>query len=73
MMKLARGRLAMSRYQPATSYSDAIARPICPKCGAKMMLARIEPDSPSHEKRMFECPACSHEISEIIEFKSTRP
>ena len=30
--------------------------PICPKCGATMWLARIEPDEPGHDSRTFECP-----------------
>lgn len=30
-----------------------------------MMLARIEPDEPGHEKRTFECPSCGKEIDEL--------
>jgi hypothetical protein len=59
----------MTLYKPATAYSDAITRPLCPKCGTKMMLSRIEPDSPGREQHTFECPACDKQISEIFEIK----
>ena len=58
----------MTLYQPTSSYSESIIRPPCPKCGARMLLSRIEPDSPSHEKRTFECTACQSETSEIVKF-----
>jgi hypothetical protein len=34
-----------------------------------MLLARIEPDAPDHDKRSFECSACGHEHSEVVKFK----
>jgi hypothetical protein len=58
----------MTMYQPATAYSNSITRPVCPKCGRQMMLARIEPDAPGHDKRTFEC-AGGHELSEVVKFK----
>ena len=59
----------MTIYQPATSYSAAIIRPPCPRCGTKMKLARIEPDKPDHDKRSFECEKCGNEHSEVVKFK----
>ena len=60
----------MTIYQPATAYSAAIIRPPCPRCGApRMMLARIEPDMPDHEKRSFECPNCGDEHREVVKLK----
>ena len=59
----------MTIYQPSTSYSVSIKRPSCPKCGTQMLLSRIEPDAPDHDKRTFKCSACSHELSEIVKFK----
>jgi len=59
----------MTTYQPVTPYSTSIIRPPCPKCGAQMLLARIEPDAPDHDKRSFECSACGHEHSEVVKFK----
>jgi hypothetical protein len=58
----------MTIYQPTTPYSDSIMRPVCRECGRKMMLSRIEPDAPGHDKRTFEC-AVGHEHSEIVKFK----
>jgi len=55
----------MTKFQPATSRTDAITRPGCPKCGTRMMLSRIEPESPGYEKHTFECPVCDHKESEI--------
>ena len=34
-----------------------------------MLLSRIEPNVPDHDKRTFECPACGHERSEVVKFK----
>lgn len=61
----------MSIYQPATPYSDSIKRPACPRCGTRMMLARITPvrDKPDHDKRSFECPKCGNEISDVVKFR----
>jgi hypothetical protein len=59
----------MTIYQPATSYSAAIVRPPCPTCGTRMLLVRIEPDEPDHDKRTFECAKCGNEHSEIVKFK----
>ena len=59
----------MTIFQPSTDYSNAIARPICSKCGATMMLSRIEPDSPGHDMRTFECTvSCGHSRTEIVKF-----
>ena len=44
-------------------------RPNCPKCGALMWIARIEPDEPDHETRTFECPACDHLLTEVMKYK----
>jgi transposase-like protein len=59
----------MTFYQPATPETDAIVRPACPRCGARMMLARIEPDSPGHERRTFECPSCEREEATVVAFR----
>jgi predicted RNA-binding Zn-ribbon protein involved in translation (DUF1610 family) len=58
----------MTIYRPATPYSDGIVRPPCPRCGTRMMLARIAlvPNQPDHDKRTFECPKCGNETSEVV-------
>ena len=43
--------------------------PNCKKCGTTMLLARIEPDEPGHDKRTFECPRCENVISEIVKYR----
>src|SRR5947209_16819273 len=40
----------MTLYKPATAYSDSIVRPQCSECGTTMLLARIEPDKPDHDR-----------------------
>ena len=47
-------------------------RPDCPRCGARLMLSRIEPypiDAPTHERHSFECRGCGHSTFQIVEFK----
>jgi hypothetical protein len=34
-----------------------------------MMLARIEPDKPGHDKRTFECFECDHTASVVVKYK----
>ena len=36
-----------------------VDNPICPKCGRPMVIVRIEPDEPGHQKRTYECPSVS--------------
>ena len=59
----------MTIYQPATPYSDSIARPACPECGSAMLLTHIGPDKPDHDKRTFVCPKCQHSDSVVVKFK----
>jgi len=46
-----------------------IACPSCPKCGTRMLLVRIFPDSPEHDQRIYECPFCEHEVTEIFQLE----
>jgi ribosomal protein L37AE/L43A len=41
-------------------------RPRCPKCHAKMTLARTTPGSPGFEIRSLECPECHHAIVQRV-------
>jgi hypothetical protein len=36
------------------------SRPLCPKCAATTMLARITPGPSGFDIRTFECPACDN-------------
>ena len=40
-----------------------IERPRCPKCQARMMLARISPGPEGYDSRTFECPRCDHVLT----------
>jgi hypothetical protein len=44
-------------------------QPICQKCGARMWITLIEPDSPNHDRRTFECPRCENVLTETIKYR----
>jgi hypothetical protein len=47
--------------QPLSSLSSLLtSRRSCPRCNTQMALIRIEPDTPTLDRRTFECPACEH-------------
>ena len=48
-----------------------IGRPNCPRCGARMMLARVGTilGRPDHDARTFECIQCRQELSKVVRFK----
>jgi hypothetical protein len=41
----------------------------CPKCGTTMMLTRIEPDTPGHDRRTFECAECENSETVFANFR----
>jgi hypothetical protein len=43
------------------------------KCGAKMTLARIEPDKPGYDLRAFECTKCNNVDQYIVEYETSSP
>jgi hypothetical protein len=45
----------------------------CTKCGAPMILARIEPAKPGFDLRTFECAKCNNADQYIIEYGTTMP
>jgi hypothetical protein len=44
-------------------------QPTCQKCGARMWLVKIEPDAPSHDKRVFECQQCEEILTEVVKYR----
>jgi RNase P subunit RPR2 len=60
---------AMTKIHSATPFSPSIHRPFCPECNAPMWLARIDPEKPDHEQRMFECAVCNYTHTEVVKFK----
>jgi len=70
------GSLIDSNRGSVMSQSDAfdparlvLSQPVCPKCGGRMWLSRIEPDEPNHDKRTFECPQCENVVSEVVKYR----
>ena len=47
---------------------EAITRPVCRKCGAKVFLIRIEADKPGYDLRTFQCPECDHIETIVVKF-----
>jgi transposase-like protein len=47
----------------------AMGCPICPRCGTRMLLARIFPDRPGYNRRTYECPRCEYDLTEIVRLK----
>ena len=47
----------------------ALGSPICPRCGTRMLLARILPDRPGYDQRTYECPRCEYDLTEIVKLK----
>ena len=45
----------------------------CTKCGAPVMLARIEPAKPGFDLRTFECSSCNNVDQYIVEFGTSEP
>lgn len=59
----------MTIFKPATPYSNSIARPPCSKCGNRMLLSRLEPQEPDHDKRTFECIICKNIENFVVKFR----
>ena len=59
----------MTQLQPTAAHSNAMIRPACPRCGATMLLARIEPDTPGHDRRTLECPQCENSETALVNFR----
>jgi hypothetical protein len=59
----------MPRAEFSPSTPGTTVRPPCPKCRSRMMLARIEPDKPDHDKRTFECSKCDNIESVVVKYR----
>ena len=58
-----------SRLSSISSYAQLeIKQPLCAKCDAPMLLTRIEPDFPHHDKRTFECKACGGTTTIVVKY-----
>ena len=61
----------MRKAQGSDPPFQKIDGPKCTKCGTPMWIARIEPDKPGFDKRTFECPACDHSETIIVEYRKS--
>ena len=59
--------------QAPTLFRDRLMEALCTKCGAKMTLARIEPDKPGYDLRSFECTKCNNVDQYIVEYETSSP
>jgi hypothetical protein len=62
-----------SSSQAPTLFRDRLMEAPCTKCGAKMLLARIEPDRPGYDFRSFECTKCNNVDQYIVEYGASSP
>jgi C4-type Zn-finger protein len=40
----------------------------CPMCAKRMMLVRIEPDSPDHDRRTLDCVSCGYAETFVVTY-----
>jgi|1186.fasta_scaffold240574_1 predicted RNA-binding Zn-ribbon protein involved in translation (DUF1610 family) len=48
---------------------EIIHAPKCPSCGTVTQLARIEPDKPDHDRRIFRCPQCGEAVIATVKYR----
>jgi hypothetical protein len=53
--------------RPPEEINACVHYPACPKCRARMMLARIMPAGVGFNLRTFECPKCDHVHEVLVE------
>jgi hypothetical protein len=59
----------MTRFQPATTASKAIAQGGRAKCGNTMLLASMVANVPGYVRCTFECPVCEHSETAVLKFQ----
>ena len=60
------------RSSPPTQAIEPEPQP-CTKCGAPVILARIEPARPGFDLRTFECSKCNNADQYIVEYGTAAP
>ena len=60
-------------YPAPTLFRDRLMEAPCTKCGAQMVLARIEPAKPGYDLRTFECTKCNNVDQYIVECEASSP
>jgi hypothetical protein len=64
-------RVPQLKYDP--SKASIIHQPPCSRCGADMLIARIDPVTPDTDRRTFECTKCDNEVVLEVMFDQKRP
>ncbi len=59
----------MNQRPQATPDPMSNERPSSPTCGKRMMLTRIEPETPGIEKHNFECGKCRHQETKLVAYR----
>ena len=59
----------MSQPQHISASPQSPDLPPCPQCGAKMLLIRIDPDSPGVSRHRFACDQCGHDETALVRFR----
>ncbi len=62
---VAKGFMSANLHFPHPSYE----RPPCPKCGATMMLSRLDREDSDHGKRTFDCIPCDQQEAVIVQYR----
>jgi hypothetical protein len=45
--------------------SPSVSAPCCSQCAMRLLLVRISPDKLGYERRVYKCPWCPHETTEV--------
>jgi hypothetical protein len=70
------GRIVSAKRKVLSSSINVLSEPKpqpCTKCGAPVILVRIEPDKPGFDFRTFECSKCNNVDQYIIEYGTAAP
>lgn len=59
----------MAKSRKSAAENAGMDVPRCSHCGGEMVLTRIEPDQPGHDRRTFECKDCGHLETKTVRFR----
>lgn len=59
-------RVDLATRPHAGNCRDQVSSQSCVRCATPMALVKIEPDDPVHDRRIFECPTCRHEVRVLV-------
>jgi hypothetical protein len=56
----------MTSHDEALESTRRTIDPPCPRCGKRMTLTRVDPQSPAYAMRTFDCLRCGYSVDEIV-------